>query len=118
MLTEGSSRGIKMGLATLDPREALDRLAALPVPLWSYQSEGLAVRHLGPMAEDFHRAFGLGPSDKHIAPGDKAGVALLALQGLRQVVEEKDRRIADLEGRVEALERLVLEMAGGGAAEP
>jgi hypothetical protein len=111
MLTQGSSRDLKTGFDTLDPREALHRVTALPVSLWSYKSEGTAVRHLGPMAEDFHRAFGLGTDDKHIAPSDQSGVALLALQGLTQVVREKDRTITELSDRVAALERMVLELA-------
>jgi len=72
------------------------------------------VRHAGPMAEDFHQAFGLGEDDKHIAPGDQAGVALLAVQGLNQVVQDKGQEIAtlrrenaDLAKRVEALEALL-----------
>lgn len=106
MLTEGSSRAIKHNFAALDPQTALRRVAELPVSLWSYKAEG-ETRHLGPMAEDFHEAFGLGPNNRHIAPGDQSGVALLALQGLNQVVEEKDRQIADLAARVEALEKLL-----------
>jgi hypothetical protein len=111
MLMQGSSRDLKTAFDTLDPREALDRVTALPVSLWSYKSDGTAVRHLGPMAEDFHRAFGLGTDDKHIAPSDQSGVALLALQGLNQVVQEKDRTIAELADRVAALEKMVLELA-------
>ena len=105
-----SSRDLKTGFAPLDPRAALARVTALPVSLWSYKADGPAVRHLGPTAEDFHQAFGLGADDKHIAPGDQAGVALLALQGLSQVVQEKDREIADLKSRLEALERRLAEL--------
>lgn len=105
-LTQGSSRDLKTDFASLAPREALSRVAALPVSLWSYKTEK-EIRHVGPMAEDFHQAFGLGADDKHIAPGDQAGVALLAVQGLNQVVEEKDKEIADLKSRIEALEKLV-----------
>lgn len=102
----------------LDPRAALQRVVELPVSLWSYKADGAATRHLGPMAEDFHQAFGLGADEKHIAPGDQAGVALLALQGLNQVVAEKDRLIAELAARVEALEKVALALAKGlGAAE-
>lgn len=111
-LTQGSSRDIKTGFGSLDPREALDRVSALPISLWSYKEDGPAVRHLGPMAEDFHSAFGLGKDGKHVAPSDEAGVALLALQGLHQVVQEKDREIAELKERLAALERLVGELAG------
>jgi endosialidase-like protein len=105
-LTQGSSRDIKTGFTSLAPKEALSRVAALPVSLWSYKTDQ-GIRHIGPMAEDFHQAFGLGEDDKHIAPGDQAGVALLAVQGLNQVVQEKDKEIAELKSRVEALEKLV-----------
>jgi len=119
-LTQGSSRDLKTGFAALSPRETLDRVAALPVSLWSYKTDGPSVRHIGPMAEDFHHAFGLGADNRHIAPGDQAGVALLALQGLHQVVleevEAKDRTIAELTARVAALEKLVRGLAGDLAA--
>ena len=105
-LTQGSSREIKTDFASLDPQDVLSRVNALPVSLWSYKTEA-GVRHVGPMAEDFHQAFGLGADDKHIAPGDQAGVALLAVQGLNRVVQEKDKEIADLKSRIETLEKLV-----------
>src|SRR3954462_4491360 len=97
-LTTGSSRDIKTDFATLDPKEALARVSSLPVSLWSYKTDQ-GVRHIGPMAEDFRQSFGLGADDKHIAPSDQAGVALLALQGLNQVVQEKDKEIAELKSR-------------------
>lgn len=115
-LTQGSSRDLKTGFVALDPRDVLARVSALPVSLWSYKTES-AVRHVGPMAEDFHQAFGLGADDKHIAPGDQAGVALLAVQGLSQVVQDKAQEIAalrrenaELAKRVEALEALLSAM--------
>ena len=45
--------------------------------------------------------------DKHIATVDADGVALAAILGLNAKVEEKDARIAELERRLEKLERLV-----------
>jgi hypothetical protein len=111
-LSQGSSRDLKTGFRPLDARETLARVAALPVSQWSYKADGAGARHVGPTAEDFHQAFGLGADDKHIAPSDQAGVALLALQGLHQVLEEKDREIADLRSRLQTLEELVRRMAG------
>jgi hypothetical protein len=117
-LTQGSSREIKTNFASLDPQEVLSRVSTLPVSLWSYKTES-EVRHVGPMAEDFHQAFGLGADDKHIAPGDQAGVALLAVQGLNRVVQEKDKEIADLKSRIETLEKLVQTLVPAKAtAEP
>lgn len=115
-LTQGSSREIKTDFVTLDPKEVLARVSSLPVSLWSYKSES-AVRHVGPMAEDFHQVFGLGADDKHIAPGDQAGVALLAVQGLNQVVQDNAQEVAtlrrenaDLAKRIEVLEALLSTM--------
>ena len=112
-LTQGSSRDLKTDFTSLDPKDVLARVSALPVSLWSYKTEN-AVRHVGPMAEDFHQAFGLGADDKHIAPGDQAGVALLAVQGLDQLLQSKGQEIAtlqrenaDLAKRVEALEAML-----------
>ena len=122
VLTQGSSRDLKTGFTSLDPKDVLARVSALPVSLWSYKNE-TTVRHAGPMAEDFHQAFGLGEDDKHIAPGDQAGVALLAVQGLNQVVQDKGQEIAtlrhenaDLAKRVEALEALLSKVMAAKAA--
>ncbi len=104
MLTEGSSRDIKTGFEALDPRQVLDRVSAMPVTSWSYTADETGTRHIGPMAEDFYSAFKVGSDDKHIAPSDKAGVALAAIQGLNQVVDEKDAEIQDLKARIDKLE--------------
>lgn len=105
-LTQGSSRILKADFASLDAKNVLARVASLPVSLWSYKTEA-GVRHVGPMAEDFHALFGLGADDQHIAPGDQAGIALLAVQGLNQKLREKDAEIAELKERIERLERMV-----------
>ena len=54
-----------------------------------------------------------GTDDKHIATVDADGVALAAIQGLNQKVEEKDARIAELERRLEKLEQLMNQENGG-----
>jgi hypothetical protein len=59
------------------------------------------------MSEDFHAAFGLGKSDKGITSVDTSGVALAAIQGLNQKLEEKDARISELEQRLLELEEMV-----------
>ena len=69
---------------------------------------------MGPMAQDFYQAFGLGMDDQHIAPLDTNGVALASIQGLYEIVQEKDAQIsalqtqnADLEARLSALEHKI-----------
>ena len=49
---------------------------------------------------------------------DEGGVALAAIQGLHQVVQEKQEKIAALERRLDELERLVTNLAGAGADGP
>jgi hypothetical protein len=56
------------------------------------------------MAQDFYAAFGVGEDETHISTVDADGVALAAIQGLYQSLQEKDARIATLEARVAALE--------------
>ena len=63
-------------------------------------------KHLGPVAQDFHAAFGLnGSDDKHISVVDENGVALAAIQGLNQKLNEKDSEIQKLKQQNETLEK-------------
>ncbi|HEX7653611.1 MAG TPA: hypothetical protein VF607_08895, partial [Verrucomicrobiae bacterium] len=57
---------------------------------WSYKKD-TGVRHLGPMAQDFHAAFAVGSDERHIASLDEDGVALAAIQGLNQKWEDQIR---------------------------
>ena len=56
------------------------------------------------MAQHFYAAFGVGDDEGRIGNIDADGVALAAIQGLNQLVEEKDAQIAALTERVSALE--------------
>lgn len=90
-LTENSRRSAKQELAPVDSETILAKLERLSIEEWSYQHSP-ETRHVGPMAEQFHSAFGLGPDDG-IAPRDLAGVALAAAQALKA---ENDRLRAEL----------------------
>jgi hypothetical protein len=108
-----SDRNAKEDVRPVNAKDILEKVAVLPVTGWQFKANP-AARHVGPMAQDFHAAFGLGVDDKHIATVDADGVALAAIQGLNQkleaAVKEKDARIADLERRLAALEQLVKTM--------
>jgi hypothetical protein len=97
--TNSSSRERKSDLRPVDASDALARVLALPLYTWRYDVEPADVRHMGPMAEDFHAAFALnGAQDKSISTVDADGVALAAIQGLHAELQA-------LRARVEALER-------------
>jgi len=82
--------------APVDGHEVLERLASLPVGTWRYRWEPEHVRHLGPMAQDWHAAFGLGGRDTVIPLVDAHGVTVVAIQALYHRVVDLERRLADL----------------------
>ena len=109
-----SDRARKENFAPVDARSVLERVAALPIQTWNYTNEPPSVRHLGPMAQDFHAAFALnGDDDKHIADVDEGGVALAAIKALNQKVEEKEAAIQQLRQRLERLEERLNQKTAG-----
>ncbi len=107
-----SDRNLKENFQPVDAEDVLEKVSRLPVAEWNFK--GYPLKHIGPMAQDFHALFPLGGSDTMIDSGDLQGVALAAIQGLYEVVQEKDEEIsilkkqnADLESRLAALEALV-----------
>jgi Flp pilus assembly pilin Flp len=99
-----SDRRRKANFAAVNGREVLARVVALPIQTWNYLSQGPSVRHIGPMAQDFQAAFGVGEDDTHINMVDASGVALAAIQGLYQLVQEQEMQLTVLEARLAALE--------------
>jgi hypothetical protein len=69
---------------------------------------------MGPTAQDFRRAFGLGEDGRHISAVDADGVAFSAIQGLHRLSRAQDARIRRLEARIARLERLVERLASKG----
>jgi hypothetical protein len=109
MLFENSDRNSKQNIEDLDPQEVLQRLASLPISEWEYKDTP-GQRHIGPMAQDFHQAFGLGANNTSIATVDTSGVALLSVKALLDRNAALEQRVAELERlqeKVEALEALV-----------
>ncbi|KAB2901758.1 MAG: hypothetical protein F9K31_00780 [Dokdonella sp.] len=98
--TNASSRFFKQGFANVDAGEVLAKLVAMPMQTWYYLDGEAEGRHLGPVAEDFASAFGLGHDAQHISTVDANGVALAAIQGLNQKLEAEN---ADLRARLDAL---------------
>ena len=102
-----SSRTAKEHFVPVDGKGVLARLEAMPISSWNYLGAAADDRHLGPVAEDFHAAFGLGSSAHFVAPTDLAGVALASVKALQDEVHERDQRIDALETRLRELEDLI-----------
>ena len=114
LLTEASSVLLKENFSPVDAQAVLEILGTLPVSTWNYKSDDPSIRHMGPMAQDFYAAFGLGADDEHIASLDANGVAMAAIQALYQQGQAQAARINTLEQqnaallqRLEALEATV-----------
>ena len=97
----------------VDQRQVLDSLLEIPIETWNYIAEPDAIRHMGPMAQDFFAAYGLGEDDRLNAI-DVQGVALASIQALHEIVAEKDAQIVELEARLTKLEeRMATEAPAG-----
>jgi len=88
-----SDRNAKTGIVPLDDDAVLAKVDALPISRWSYKTEH-GVRHVGPMAQDFYAAFGVGEDDKHITSIDEDGVALAAIKALHAENAQLRTRLA------------------------
>jgi trimeric autotransporter adhesin len=91
-----SDRNAKTGIVPLDDVSILAKLSTLPIEAWRYKTES-GVRHVGPMAQDFYAAFGVGVDDRHITSIDEDGVALAAIKALHRENGQLRSRIAALQ---------------------
>jgi len=96
-------------------------VANLPLATWNYKSQDDSIRHIGPMAQDFKAAIGLGKEDTHITTIDADGVALAAIQGMHaelqaqkartaKILRRKNAQIDALEKRIARLERAISQL--------
>lgn len=104
--TNASDSSLKENFTEVDGEEILARLLDLDIKAWNYRSAPDA-RHIGPTAQEFSRAFGLGADDRSISTIDPAGVALVAIQELHK----KTKEIDDLKAQVADLQKIVKELA-------
>jgi len=100
-----SDRDAKANFNAVDGQAILSRLAALPIATWNYKAQPDSVRHMGPTAQDFREAFGLGEDERHISTVDAQGVALAAIQALYETVTEQNQQIVELRARLAHLEQ-------------
>ena len=104
----------------------------VPVTTWNYIAEGRGSRHLGPMAEDFYTAFGLGTTDKAIGIQDAVGVSLAAVKALdartsnlhtsnedlRASLRQKTAEVVELRSQLNAIEKRLAELEQRTQARP
>jgi len=82
--TDASDRNLKENFTTVNTAELLAKLKSLEISQWNYKSENADIKHIGPVAQDFYAAFGVGNDNKSISTIDPAGIALATIQELEK----------------------------------
>lgn len=72
----------KENFRDIDGSDLLEKLARIPIREWNYKAQDAGIRHVGPTAQDFRAAFGLGDFPLRINTVDADGVALAGVQAL------------------------------------
>lgn len=115
-----SDRSRKENFLGLDGEDVLARLRSVPVTSWNYISQERSIRHMGPMAQDFYAAFGLGENELMINSVDMDGVNLAAVHALTartDALQAENATLrqenAEMRARLERIEAL---LAGQGIA--
>ena len=104
-----SDRNKKEGFVPVDSRTVLEKVLQLPISEWNFKADA-QTRHIGPMAQDFRSLFGVGSDEKHIATVDEEGVALAAIQGLSQRIEDQAKQISDQSAQIKSLQQTLVEL--------
>lgn len=107
-----SDRNVKRGFAPVSLQQVLRKIAGLWISTWSYKADPSHTRHIGPVAQDFKSAFGVGNDPRSIGLLDEGGVALAGVKGLYQLAQEQQTlmqrqqaEIAALQAQLTALKR-------------
>jgi hypothetical protein len=87
-----SDRNQKKNIAPANTDAILRKVGELPISTWTYLSEPSTVRHLGPMAQDFHASFGLGDDEKLERENRVLGQRLRALDSPHQLTSKERRK--------------------------
>jgi hypothetical protein len=102
--TNSSDVNRKHSFEYVSGEDVLAKLRRMPITSWTYNTDPEGVKHIGPTAQDFHRAFNLNGADQtHIATIDADGVALAAAKAL-------DDRTAKLQAKVDAQQKEIEEL--------
>jgi hypothetical protein len=100
-----SDRNKKKNIHEVDPQNILNKLNDLPISTWQYKSQDGEIIHMGPMAQDFRAAFGLGLNDVTISDTDVSGVALAAIKALKTELDQRDTEMRSLQETNSQLEQ-------------
>ena len=91
--------------------DVLAKLAAMSIQEWNYKAQDASIRHMGPTAQEFRAAFGLGDFPLRINTVDADGVALAAVKALEARTRATNERLThendELRARLARLEAML-----------
>ncbi|HOY30933.1 MAG TPA: tail fiber domain-containing protein [Bacteroidales bacterium] len=105
-----SDSTLKRNIRPVDGKEILDKLVQVPISRWSYKAQDPSIEHIGPMAQDFYAAFGLGEDNEHINSLDPDGIALAGVQQLARDKTSQQNMINQLLEEVTLLKSAISEL--------
>jgi hypothetical protein len=79
---------LKENFRDLPSEDVLAKIATMPIREWNYKSQSASIRHVGPIAQDFHAAFGLDENPLRINTIDADGIALAAIKALERRLDK------------------------------
>lgn len=106
-----SDREGKENVTLIDEEELLAKLSTVEISTWNYKSQDKSIRHIGPMAQDFFAAFGVGEDERRITTIDADGVALAAIQALYKKTEELKATTSKLKNQEDELAKMKEQLA-------
>ena len=99
--TNASDENKKEDITAVNGTELLQKISSLTVSKWKYK--GSSEYHIGPMAQDFYKLFGLGTDDRGISTIDPAGIALAAIQEQQKMIASLNHLILQLRAEMNSL---------------
>lgn len=93
---------LKKNIIPIEGTSILEKLSNIPMSQWSYKNED-NIRHIGPMAQDFYKAFELGKNETTINTIDADGVSIAAIQALYQLLKEEQKKNKEYASLIQSL---------------
>jgi len=102
----------KENFTEVDSQSILDKIANLDITRWNYKVQDSSITHIGPMAQDFYAAFGLGEFATNISSLDPASIALSGVQALNDNVNSLEDSFQALGEELNTLKDDITTLAG------
>ena len=108
IISNVSSKSKKENFENLDKQDILQRINNLNLERWNYTCEEDNIKRIGPYAEEFHKEFNLGGKDNTmIATYDVAGVSIVGIQALSELVKSQEKELKKQQIQIEKLMKMI-----------